>query len=290
MQLAPWPAGLDAALLDARRHLARQFSAAWSEGQGLDLPAAVALALDRPALSRRDDQPPTRPLLSRRQLQVASLVAEGLTNVQIGRRLRVTERTRTPRARLRRNPPFAPGAARAPRCRRQPERGHRTRPSLAVGPVRELGTFRPVGGRIQRSADRRLPSADGCQDRPRIGDRMLRIRVRSHDLDPHAGGRGLPLHDGLPVAEVIPRERPHVHVTSHRASSIEFDCTHPYARECWPTVTACLVRPVFPAQRHEDETAGSPSAALGRPPLRTARARRTDTASEVRHGVADGLP
>jgi predicted ATPase/DNA-binding CsgD family transcriptional regulator len=85
-----WAPRLQAALLGARQALPGAADAIWNEGYRLDRVQTVAVALEiqaEPAL------PPSAKPFSKRQLQVAKLVAAGLTNTQIGRRLGISERT-----------------------------------------------------------------------------------------------------------------------------------------------------------------------------------------------------
>jgi predicted ATPase/DNA-binding CsgD family transcriptional regulator len=81
-----WPAsGDDATLALARERLGKRGWALWSEGRALSVSEAVSFALV--------DQRSTKRPLTRREEEVATLVAEGLTSREIGRRLRITERT-----------------------------------------------------------------------------------------------------------------------------------------------------------------------------------------------------
>jgi predicted ATPase/DNA-binding CsgD family transcriptional regulator len=70
------------------------FATAWAEGMRLSAPAAVAEALAAPDPARRVEQPaPEAQPLTPRQVQVAMLVAEGLTNRQIAGQLNISEWT-----------------------------------------------------------------------------------------------------------------------------------------------------------------------------------------------------
>jgi predicted ATPase/DNA-binding CsgD family transcriptional regulator len=81
-----WPAsGDDSALEQAERGLGKSGRALRSEGRALSVAEAIALALADGLTARRT--------LTRREEQVATLVAEGLTSREIGQRLRITERT-----------------------------------------------------------------------------------------------------------------------------------------------------------------------------------------------------
>ncbi|MFC9833726.1 protein kinase [Rhodococcus sp. NPDC127530] len=72
----------------------RRFDEAWCEGQALDLNAAVAYALNEPlAAKSASPQSITQPALTKRELQVAELVATGLTNRAIAERLVISPRT-----------------------------------------------------------------------------------------------------------------------------------------------------------------------------------------------------
>lgn len=84
-----WPARLEAALARARREVPGAADALLAEGAAMPPAAVVALAL-----SEKDLSPPLPGMtISRRQAQVAALVAAGLTNAQIGARLHIAERT-----------------------------------------------------------------------------------------------------------------------------------------------------------------------------------------------------
>jgi predicted ATPase/DNA-binding CsgD family transcriptional regulator len=84
----------DALLAQLRSHLTEaQFVAAWAEGQRLSLPRAVDYAMQpvaRPAAGGRTSS--SGPLTAR-EYEVASLVAEGLTNRQIAERLVIAAST-----------------------------------------------------------------------------------------------------------------------------------------------------------------------------------------------------
>lgn len=81
-----WPPSIDdTALAALERRMGRRAEALRSEGRALSVADAVSYALGE---MRTVDG-----LLSPRERDVASLVAEGLTSREIGRRLRITERT-----------------------------------------------------------------------------------------------------------------------------------------------------------------------------------------------------
>jgi len=91
-------ARLERRLVAARSSLgADSYAAATAAGEILDLDAVVAEAVAAPvsvpatAARRRADARPHR--LSARELEVASLVAQGMTNRQIGERLIITPGT-----------------------------------------------------------------------------------------------------------------------------------------------------------------------------------------------------
>jgi predicted ATPase/DNA-binding CsgD family transcriptional regulator len=70
------------------------FATAWAEGLRLSAPAATAEALAAPDPTRRvEQQAPEAQPLTPRQVQVAMLVAEGLTNRQIAGQLNISEWT-----------------------------------------------------------------------------------------------------------------------------------------------------------------------------------------------------
>jgi predicted ATPase/DNA-binding CsgD family transcriptional regulator len=92
---ARW-SSVSAALAELRRQVGwAAFTTAWSEGLRLRPAAAVAeaLAAERPRSSAQEDEPAEVKSLTARQLQVAMLVAEGLTNRQIANRLAISEWT-----------------------------------------------------------------------------------------------------------------------------------------------------------------------------------------------------
>jgi non-specific serine/threonine protein kinase len=81
-----WPAsGDDSALALAEQRLGKRGQALRSEGRALSVSEAVSFALG--------DDRSARGALTKREDEVATLVAEGLTSREIGRRLRITERT-----------------------------------------------------------------------------------------------------------------------------------------------------------------------------------------------------
>jgi ATP/maltotriose-dependent transcriptional regulator MalT len=88
-----WHSHLDLALDLARRVLGPERSAAaWAEGSALNLDEAVELTLALPAA---ETSPRSRAasVLTRREWEVAELVASGLSNSGVARRLKIAERT-----------------------------------------------------------------------------------------------------------------------------------------------------------------------------------------------------
>jgi predicted ATPase/DNA-binding CsgD family transcriptional regulator len=91
MPLAP----ADQAVLEQDRHRVRDalgadaWASAWATGTALSTPDAIALATIDDASARGRGPGP----LSRREAQVAALIAEGLTNRQISRTLSISEKT-----------------------------------------------------------------------------------------------------------------------------------------------------------------------------------------------------
>lgn len=71
------------------------FATAWAEGDRMPLPGAIAEALSTPSPTRGRvvSADPEAPSLTPRQVQVAMLVAEGMTNRQIAVRLEISEWT-----------------------------------------------------------------------------------------------------------------------------------------------------------------------------------------------------
>ena len=81
---------MDEGLRAARAKLGQQAAdAAWRQGAALSLEDAVRLATGAAARPVRDDSTP----LTARETQVAALVAEGLTNLEIAKRLKMADRT-----------------------------------------------------------------------------------------------------------------------------------------------------------------------------------------------------
>jgi predicted ATPase/DNA-binding CsgD family transcriptional regulator len=85
-----WPDRLEAAVKKARRARPGSAEAVWKEGTQMDAAHAIALALSPP--DEFDRSSAAKPI-SRRQAEVAALVATGLTNAQIAARLSISERT-----------------------------------------------------------------------------------------------------------------------------------------------------------------------------------------------------
>jgi non-specific serine/threonine protein kinase len=77
---------------DARERLGTQrFQKAFQRGQAMSVDEAIAFALDeRPAAVPAAESPS---VLTRRELEIADLIAEGLTNRQIAERLVISVRT-----------------------------------------------------------------------------------------------------------------------------------------------------------------------------------------------------
>ncbi|MDS1270778.1 LuxR C-terminal-related transcriptional regulator [Lipingzhangella sp. LS1_29] len=91
---APLAAAVEDASAQARSRLGEQeYEKSWAVGRALDLEAAVteALAPIQAVATPREHAPPNP--LTEREFQVAELVAEGLTNREIARRLNVAEWT-----------------------------------------------------------------------------------------------------------------------------------------------------------------------------------------------------
>lgn len=82
----PYPIGLKSAVARARRALPERARQLADRGRRMTTDEAVWFAL-------ADHEPTTPVAISRRQAEVASLVAQGLTNAQIALRLTVSERT-----------------------------------------------------------------------------------------------------------------------------------------------------------------------------------------------------
>ena len=102
------PAGLSLANYEGYLALARtqldeeEFAAAWSEGKGMPLEKVIEHALSdvetapTPALASEEVPTSARPApLTRREQEVAALVARGYTNRRIAEELHLSERTVT---------------------------------------------------------------------------------------------------------------------------------------------------------------------------------------------------
>jgi non-specific serine/threonine protein kinase len=83
-----WSKEVDAGLVSARSKLGRQADTAWRHGAALGTAEAVRYATGAPA-----SVPDVLSPLTARELQVAKLIAEGMTNSEIAKRLRMAERT-----------------------------------------------------------------------------------------------------------------------------------------------------------------------------------------------------
>jgi len=93
---ANWQVDLARRLTSARHAVGRDgWTTAWLSGQGLTIERAIAFALTDAAAHRALDavRPSVGSQLSERELEVARLVAKGLTSREMAVRLTVTERT-----------------------------------------------------------------------------------------------------------------------------------------------------------------------------------------------------
>ena len=90
--MTPWRPRVESALSRARQALGEPIAAAaWSMGLAMPLEAAIAHALtpdSDPVRARRSDDP-----LTKREREVAALIARGLSNREVGEALVITEGT-----------------------------------------------------------------------------------------------------------------------------------------------------------------------------------------------------
>jgi non-specific serine/threonine protein kinase len=85
-----WRLEVTAGLDEARSRLGRQAAeASWQRGAAFSMTQALNFATDAPVLAVRIDST----LLTGREMQVAALIAQGLTNGEIAKRLRIADRT-----------------------------------------------------------------------------------------------------------------------------------------------------------------------------------------------------
>src|SRR5262249_1299716 len=83
----------DASMSKTRAALTEEgFATARSEGRSMTLEEAVAYALAPSPPSRKHQRAPGNGPLTRREYEIAVLVAQGLSNREIGKRLSITER------------------------------------------------------------------------------------------------------------------------------------------------------------------------------------------------------
>ncbi|GDY31874.1 ATP-binding protein [Gandjariella thermophila] len=131
------------------------FSAAWHEGAALDVADAVSEALDEGTyhpVRHREPTPPGRSALTRRERQVAALVAQGLGNREIAERLVIAQRT-----------------AESHVENILSKLGFTRRTQIADWVARGIGLTRPVAGR---------PGAHGPAPKPTAWPRVRKIAWR----------------------------------------------------------------------------------------------------------------